>query len=230
MAAKWRSYSSASFLLSFVMWYVRSWVGQMPGEQLTCRVLAALQSTSTAELRTCRDELQRIATATRSRLVQEELCTKLVEERLRQVLHGGLETLSDCDAASMFSGSGGLAASSPTSLSLPLSLVSDKVCTKNGRTAAQNKDSDPGYVHLNSMQKQPGAVRNGVVYKLCAAAGHNCIRCIADLVGLGVCINSKTLSGYTARDWAVGYSKREALAFVESLGGLASGLPTEGWK
>jgi hypothetical protein len=176
------------------------------------------------------DELQRNALATRARLVQEELCMKLVEERLRQVMHGGLESLSDCDAASTFSGSVGLAASSPTSLYLPLSLVSDKVCTQNGRTAAQNKDSDPGYVHLNTTQKKPDAKRNSVVYKLCAAAGHNCIRCIADLVGLGVDINSKTSSGYTAWDWAVGYSKPEALAFVETLGGVASGLSTEGWR
>jgi hypothetical protein len=202
----------------------------MSGEQLTCRVLAALQSTSVKDLQTCMDELQRIATATRARVVQEELCMKLVEERLRQVMHCGPETLSECDATSMVSGNGGLAASSPTSLSLALSLVSDKVCTQNGRTAAQNKDSDPGYVHLNSGQKAPGAVRNGAEYKLCAAAGHNCIRCIADLVGRGVDINVKTSTGYTARDWAVGYSQPDALAFVESLGGVSSGLSTEGWR
>jgi hypothetical protein len=46
---------------------------------------------------------------------------------------------------------------------------------------------------------------------------------------MGVDVNAKSFSGYTAWDWAKGYGQNEMVEFLEGCGGRAGGNPVGDW-
>jgi hypothetical protein len=184
-------------------------------EQMAHLVMEALKSASVDELRAVLGELHHASLVTKGLALQEQLLLQLLKQRLRD--------LSFSDSTEMTEGTH-VSSSTPVALHM---IAANALCTRTGLAAAAN--SDPGFVHLNHNQKQGQNGRNTDVYKLCAAAGHGCIRCIADLTEARVSINTKTRRGYTARDWASSYKQKDALEYIECLGGVASGKPTTGW-
>jgi hypothetical protein len=109
---------------------------------------------------------------------------------------------------------------------LSFSDFAKRQCT---RDVLGDASSEPGFVHLKRQQRSLDSERNTGVYRLMAATGQGCLRCMELLVASGVDINSTSMSGYTAHDCAVGYRQEEALRYVERRGGVASGKPVDCW-